>query len=517
MELGALVASLPAKNAAIYAFDRGKATRYPYAVLAADVANALADLRQWGARPGVRIGIFAANSYRWLVYDLAIIELGAISVPLTDDFAGKINRDLLDRYQISLLLVAKHATRPVPDKQPYIAYMDADNEDVRAIERVASQDDAGVLSLAFSSGSAGGLKGLVISREGVEATLPPICEAMGLKEKDRLLLFLPMSNYQQRAMCYGALQYDIDIIITDYVQLLASIKALQPTILIAPPMYFQMIYTRFANFPPAKKALWTILASLISVIPIAPLRHSLASVLFDEFYQQFGGRMRVLITGMAPIKYDVAKFFARMQLPLCESYGLVETGSLTYRPPESKKYGSVGKPLQGVQFEFGSDGEIIVSREKSLTKHYFQSAEGENERTFIGQGRVATGDIGTLDKDGYLFLLGRKKELIITAGGYKIHPEIVEAELAGCADIAQAAVFLKQGAATLVSVVALNQPASEEARARTREYVRNMKTTKASQIGEIIFASAPFSVENGMLRPNLKLDRRGIAAKYIPT
>ena len=117
---------------------------------------------------------------------------------------------------------------------------------MHAIERPSLAEDAGVLSLAFSSGSAGGLKGLVISRQGVESTLPPICDAMGVRPNDRLLLFLPMSNFQQRTMCYAAIWYDFDIIITDYVQLLASIKLLQPTILIAPPMYFQGIYARFA-------------------------------------------------------------------------------------------------------------------------------------------------------------------------------------------------------------------------------------------------------------------------------
>ena len=179
--------------------------------------------------------------------------------------------------------------------------------------------------------------------------------------------------------------------------------------------------------------------------------------------------MRLLITGMAPIKQEVVEFFDSMQLPLCESYGLMETGSLTWRPAHSKKYGSVGKPLRGVELEFTSEGEVIVKREKTLTKHYFQSAEGENERTFIGPCRIATGDIGKLDEDGYLYLLGRKKELIITAGGYKIHPESVERELAGCPDVAQAAVFLKRGAPALTCVIALSQP-DERVRSRIREY-----------------------------------------------
>jgi long-subunit acyl-CoA synthetase (AMP-forming) len=348
----------------------------------------------------------------------------------------------------------------------------------------------------------------------VEATLPPICDAIGLEPDDRLLIFLPMSNFQQRTMCYAALWYDFDIIITDYVQLLAGIKLLHPTILIAPPMYFQMIQARFANLPNARKGWRTIQGALISLLPVPDVRRWLAKRLFPDFYQQFGPRMRLLITGMAPIKRDVAEFFNRMQLPLSESYGLVETGSLTYRPPGSKKYGSVGRPVAGVRIKFADDGEIIVEREKSMTLHYFQSADGENERTFIAPGRIATGDIGKMDGDGYLHLLGRKKELIVTAGGYKIHPEVVESELAGCPEIAQAAVFLRPGAASLVCVAALNRPGDAEAEACVRDFVRNMKSSKASQIGEVIFAEGPFTADNGMLRPNLKLDRRRIAAKY---
>jgi long-subunit acyl-CoA synthetase (AMP-forming) len=394
-----------------------------------------------------------------------------------------------------------------------VAYLDAENGDeVRAIPRtVDSEPDD--LSMAFSSGSAGGLKGLLISRSGVEATLPPIMEAIGTRHNDRLLLFMPMSNFQQRNMCYSALWYDFDVIITDYVQMMAAIKALKPTILIAPPMYFQMLHTRFANFPPLKKSVWTLVGGLLNLLPVPALRRALAVNAFEEFYRQLGGKMRVIITGMAPIKHDVAKFFSMMQLPLCESYGLVETGSITYRSADSRKFGSVGKPLRGINLHFGEDGEVIVERKNSLTRRYFQSVDGENERTFLGSNRIATGDIGRLDEDGYLYLLGRKKEVIVTSGGYKIHPEIVERELAGCPDIAQAAVFLKPGATTMTCVASLNQ-VNDEARARTRDFVKNMKSTKLTQIGEVIFVDAPFSTENGMLRPNLKLDRRAIAAKF---
>jgi long-subunit acyl-CoA synthetase (AMP-forming) len=279
-------------------------------------------------------------------------------------------------------------------------------------------------------------------------------------------------------------------------------------------MYFQLLYNRFLNLPPATRTSWKARAALLALVPGAGLRRALASRLLGEFYQQFGSRMRLLITGMAPIKTEVAQFFDMMQLPLCESYGLVETGSLTFRPPHSRKYGSVGKPVRGIAIHLGEDGEVIVERDQFLTRRYFQCADGESERTFIGGNRVATGDIGRLDDDGYLYLLGRKKELIITPGGYKIHPEIVEQELAGCPDIAQAAVFLKPGSATMACVVCLIDPTSQDVRERVRAFARDVKSAKPMQIGEIIFTDAAFSTENGMLRPNLKLDRRAIAARY---
>src|ERR1700761_876321 len=106
MELGQLVAALPGRKSAIYTFERGKAACHPYAALYDDVQRARDTLGAWGVKAGTRVGIFAPNSYAWLVHDLALIELSAISVPFTDDFAGQINQALLDKYNVALLLIS---------------------------------------------------------------------------------------------------------------------------------------------------------------------------------------------------------------------------------------------------------------------------------------------------------------------------------------------------------------------------------------------------------------------------
>ncbi len=518
MDFCSLVASLPGKKSAIYTFERGQASCHPHAALHADVMQACDRLRAWGVKAGTRVGIYAPNSYHWLVYDLALIEMGAISVPFTDDFTGKVNQDLLDHYNVALLLISRNDARLFAQKPAHVAFLDADNEDVRALERPPSADAdlADQHSLVFSSGSAGGLKGLVISRRGVEVTLPPVFEALGAGDGDRLMLFMPLSNFQQRNMCYAALWYDFDIIITDYTQLFAAMPALNPTILIAPPVLYQMLHAEYKKYPGWKKTLWSALSMLLSLLPSAARRQKLARILFADFYKQFGSRIRLLATGMAPIRRNLGEFFERLYLPLCESYGMVEAGSLTYRPPHSKEYGSVGKLLDGVTVFFEPDGEIIVHREAPLTLRYFQCADGENERVFVGRGRIATGDMGRLDAAGNLYLLGRKRELLVTPGGLKVHPEILEQELNNCPDVAHSVLYQRPHAAHLTCVVDLVAPGGAEARARVIQFANSLPSArKATQFVEVIFADAPFTTENGMLRPNLKIDRKAIAARYL--
>jgi long-chain acyl-CoA synthetase len=518
MEFRQLVAALPRKKSAIYTFERGQAACHPHAALLDDVLHTRDALSAWGVKRGSRVGIYAPNSYAWLVHDLALIELGAISVPFTDDFAGKVNQELLDKYNIALLLIAKSHARLFPQKPAHVAFIDAANDSVRALERPPSgdMDEADQHSLVFSSGSAGGLKGLVISRKGVEDTLPPIMEAIGIRPDERLLLFLPMSNFQQRNMCYLALWYDFDIIITDYTQMFAAMPALNPTLLIAPPVLYQMIFGEFERYPSWKKSLWAVLGGVISLLPSAGMRQAIARLMFRDFYNQFGSKIRMLVTGMAPIRRNIGSFFARLQLPLCESYGMVEAGSITFRPASSREYGSVGKLLRGIKVAIEPDGEIIVCRDNPMTLRYFQCVDGENERTFVAPGKVATGDMGRFDDDGNLYLLGRKKELLVTPGGVKLHPESIEQELNNSPDVIHSVLFMRPDAAHLTCVVDLAPPITEEAKLRATKFVNSLpETKKAAPFVEVIFASEAFTRENGMLRPNLKIDRKAIAARYL--
>ena len=173
MQFDQLIAGMSTRKGAVITFAQGKSVRHSYAKLADDVARARENLVRWKVKPGMRVGIFAPNSYAYMVHDLALIDLGAISVAFTDDFAGAINRDLIERYNIALLLVARALRMALRTSDTFVARMDGENGNVCALSRTpyANGDEADDLSLAFSSGSAGGLKGLVISRKGAEADL----------------------------------------------------------------------------------------------------------------------------------------------------------------------------------------------------------------------------------------------------------------------------------------------------------------------------------------------------------
>jgi long-subunit acyl-CoA synthetase (AMP-forming) len=317
-------------------------------------------------------------------------------------------------------------------------------------------------------------------------------------------------------MYYSAFWYGVDLIVTDPNRLFRALKELQPTILIAPPVLYETIETRFSNLPPWKQRVATTLGGLARRLPTKSLGRKLAQIVFKEVYEGLGGRMRFMVTGMAPIKRSTLKLFESMQLPLFETYGMTEFGGITLNSPGANKIGSVGRPLPGVCVELAADGEVIAVRKYRMASGYFECAEGDAETTFLSEERVATGDVGRFDEDGYLYLIGRKKEMVITGGGTKIHPEIPEAEIDACPDVARSVVFADSESPNLIAVVLPKNPQDPSARSRIQQFVDARNDRRSSLIVDrIVFTDLAFSRENGFLRPNLKLDRKKIAEHFV--
>ncbi|PYP92383.1 MAG: hypothetical protein DMG65_04060 [Candidatus Angelobacter sp. Gp1-AA117] len=503
----------------ILTFEKGQVVKRSHENVFQDVMAAVARLRAWGVQTGMRVGIFSCNCYEWIIYDLALLELRALSVAFTDDFAKMGADELIDRYSLSLLLVqSTNQTYKNTRQSDAVAFLDGKNKNIKAIDRQQSNSDPEFenTGLIFSSGSSGRLKGLTLNRQGIEASVDAFTKAAAPRADDCLLLFLPISNFQQRLMYYSALWYGVDLIVTDPNRLFRALKDLHPTVLIAPPMLYETFETRFCNLPRWKQRAARIMGTMAGKVPSKRLREKLAQIIFEDAYEALGGKMRFMVTGMAPIKRSTLDLFELMQLPLFETYGMIEFGGIALNVPGAKRVGSVGRLLPGVRVELAADGEVIAIREHRLASTYFDCVEGEAEETFINHDRVATGDVGRFDKDGYLYLIGRKREMIVTAGGTKIHPEIPESAINASSDVARSVVFADPDASTLVAVVVPKSPQDQSAKLRIQRFVDSIGERQPSiLVGRIIFTDAAFSRENGFLRPNLKLDRRKIAEHFL--
>jgi len=503
------------KTQGVLYFEKGRLVRRDYPSVRKDVQKAIDKLKGYGVKAGMRVGIRASNCYPWIVYDLALLELRAVSIAFTEDFFPTPADELQERYKLGLLLAYSKDKPSLETTRGFLALMDHEGpEDVKAIDTYEPEADPDFEnpSLIFSSGTSGRVKGLRVSRKGAESTINAFTSRIAPRSDDCLLMFLPISNYQQRMMCYAAFWFGFDLILTDPARLFRALKELHPTLFVGPPLLYETIEGKLYNLPKWKKLAAEYGGRLIEKIPNPELRKKAAQKLYAEIYEALGGRMRFMITGMAPIKRSTLQLFARMQLPLFETYGLTESGPVALNVPGQSRMGSVGKPVEPGSVEIAADGEIIVKKKHPQSLGYFDVPAEEELATFTGDGRVATGDIGRFDEDGFLYLVGRKKEIIITPGGVKVHPEVLESDIDASPDVAKSVVFGGTGLQTLVAVISVRGTLEAEVKERVERHVDtvNAKHPSAIRVGKVVFTDTKFTRENGLLRPNLKLDRKKI-------
>jgi long-chain acyl-CoA synthetase len=503
------------KSQGILYFEKGRVVRRDFPSVRKDVEKAIERLKGYGVKPGMRVGIRATNCYPWIVYDIALLELRAVSVAFTEDFFPTPADELQQKYKLGLILAYSKDKPAAESQKGIVALIDQDGQEgVKADDSFEHEPDPDFEcpSLIFSSGTSGRIKGLRVSKKGAEATINAFTSRIQPRPDDCLLMFLPISNYQQRMMCYAAMWFGFDLILTDPPRLFRALKELHPTLFVAPPLLYETIEGKLYNLPKWKKMAADYGGRLIEKIPVPELREKAARKLYAEIYEAIGGRMRFMLTGMAPIKRSTLLLFQRMQLPLFETYGLTECGPVALNVPGQNKIGSVGKPVEPGSVEIAEDGEIIVKKKHPQSIGYFDVPAEDQVATFLDDGRVATGDVGRFDEDGYLYLVGRKKEIIITPGGVKVHPEVLEGDIDASPDVAKSVVFGGAGMQTLVAVVSVRGTLDAEIKERVERHVDsvNAKHPAAIRVGKVVFTDTQFTRENGLLRPNLKLDRKKI-------
>jgi long-chain acyl-CoA synthetase len=478
------------------------------------VDETCARLRHWGIAVGHRIGIQASNCYQWILHDLALLRLGAVSVALPEHFDSP-PEELAATHDLDFLLIGelddKHPERP------WIARLMTSEQGPKAVRRPSRPPgDPDVFTMVASSGTSGVIKTLMISKQGVNDDVVRFTNRFPMDHRDRITIFLPLSNLQQRNMVFGALWFGLELVVSSPTLLFRSLKEQPPTLFVAPPMFYEAIHRQFlAATTGLQRLLVNLICALLALLPqalAAPLRRRL----FAPVHRALGGRIRWMITGMAHIRHSTLRFFARSGLPLFEAYGLTESGLVAGNGPGANRRGSVGRPFDPGSVVVAADGEIIVKRSHRVATSYWKHDPEETARVFPDSETTATGDLGRFDRAGYLYLTGRKKEIIVTAGGVKVQPEELERVIRECPGVEHCAVVGAEALPHLIAVLRMTDNAGPEQKRAVEEVIAglNRRQVRGAEIRQTIWADVPFTADNGMLTRNLKLNRRQVFARF---
>jgi long-subunit acyl-CoA synthetase (AMP-forming) len=441
-----------------------------------------ARLEAAGVRSGDNVGLLAANSYEWLLVDLACLLLGSVSVPFDVRREWEIDR-IVAEYDLALLVTdvagasgpkvlsinSLHSARDAQSCAPH-----------RFLPHRFSPHDP--YTVKFSSGTTAQPKALKTRVLHFDHMAEHVLSEFPLDASDHYLLLMPLSIYLQRFFVHLSILAGASVTVGPMEQAPRLLQSSQPTVLIGVPQLLKSllaVYHRQREKNPE----------------IASLRGL------------FGRRMRYLWTGTAPIDQATLLEFDQEGIPVYEGYGMSETGLIAKNYPGARRVGSVGKPFPGKSIELGPAGEVIVRSAYHTSEGYWR---GEDEGVFLGNGCIATGDVGRLDVDGFLYLVGRTKDAIVLSSGYKVFPSTVEERLLASGPIKECLVY-GQGQSYLTALIV---PAKESV--IDEQLTEAMaRANSGAPVHEQVLAFLRVPDGQNALRNTVgKLDRRSAHVRY---
>ena len=541
------------------------------------VENLASGLASLGVQKGDKIAIISTNSSRWAFADYAITGLGAVTVTvyptlttphmkyIFDDsethYAFVGNKEQLDKTK-SLIQECEHMKGYVlmddsdddTDKvfgfssliERGKAYKESSDFDFKAIASTINPDD--LLTLIYTSGTTGNPKGAMLSHNNLIANIKSGKKSIHIDESDVFLSFLPLSHVFERMVGhFSGLTSGGRVYYAESIDTVAdNMGEIKPTIMASVPRLYEKMYAKIidkvSNDPPLRQKIfwWAISVGKEAMPNICKnsrpsgwlgFKFGLAEKLvFSKIKERVGGRLRFFVSGGAPLSQEIAEFFAAANIIILEGYGLTETSpEITNNRLEDVKFGTVGKPIDGVEVKIPEDGEIICRGENVMLGYY--NNEAATREVIDENGWFHTGDIGEFDEDGFLRITDRKKNIIVTSGGKNIAPAPMEIALITSKYIEQVVVLGDRRNFVSALIVVAQETLSEWANEQgiDGEIIQDERTDKLFE-NEVSKAMAGFahyetvkkfklvadewSVESGELTPTLKVKRKVVEKKY---
>ncbi len=532
------------------------------------VLAAAKGLIAFGVGKGDAVTLFSATRFEWGVLDFALAAIGAVNVPVYDtDSAAQAERIINDSGV--KLAVTDNRERydrldSINDRCPglqRILMMDGNalgaleglgvsvsDEELEA--RIADTHADDLATIVYTSGSTGAPKGVELTHRNFLSVVRAGYECLGevlCDNHPRLLLFLPLAHCFARYIQYCSIGSDDGVVgyLPDTKSLLPDLRSFKPTYLLGVPRVFEKVYNAASRkagtgFKGRIFAQAAQCAREWSRTEQDGGKHSASQrarhAMFETSVYRavrgaLGPNIRYVACGGAPLSADLAHFFAGIGLPMIQGYGMTETAApFTVTRVNDNKIGTVGQPAPGSSVRIADDGEVQV-RGANVFRGYHNLPEKTAE-TFTADGWLKTGDLGSLDEDGRLMITGRKKDIIITAGGKNVSPIPMEEEIAKC-PIVEHAVVVGDGRPFIGALVTLDpeglaswlptigQPADlsladAAALPQVREEIQpfvdraNATVSRAESVRKFVVLDAQFTQKNSCLTPSLKVVRPAV-------
>ena len=460
-------------------------------------------LIQWGIKEGDRVAVLSEDSPEWVISDLGIISASAINVPIYPTLKPEQIKYILNDCQAKIIIVSNQMQaekilkieKDLPaltnmlivedielkseNKLKIITFKSAlefskkadkqiIEERQRRFENIKEED---VISIVYTSGTTGEPKGVMLMNKNFASNAATVSQLVNLNSSDVELAFLPLSHVLERVCYYAMIFNGATIVYADSLEKVPqNLVEIKPTVLISVPRLFEKIHSKImANIEqssPLKQKLfnWGLdiakqcyeLEKQKITKPFGLLlKHKIADkLIFSKIRNKTGGNLRLVVSGGAPLKKEIAEFLNLVGLKICEGYGLTETSPvIAVNRPEFIKFGSVGQVIPDVDAKIAEDGEILC-KGPNVMKGYYNNPQATAE-VLDEQGWLHTGDIGYLDEDGCLVITDRKKEIIVLSTGKNVAPQLIENKLKESKYVEQA-VAIGDKRSFITALVALN-------------------------------------------------------------